>query len=80
MEKMLEPLELCRRKLINDQDYISNTTPSQLKAGVNQEIIIKCPLEEMVKQFFKDFIVVWHDPDIGSQENQNHITQLGETL
>ena len=41
-----------------------------------EEIIVKCSLEEMVKHFFKDYIVVWHDPNVNSPENQQYITQL----
>jgi len=42
----------------------------------SEEIIIKCPLEEMVKHFFKDYVIVWHDPNVDSQENQKYMAQL----
>ncbi len=41
-----------------------------------EEIIVKCSLDEMVRHFFKDYVVVWHDPNVNSPENQKHITQL----
>ena len=40
------------------------------------EIIIKCTLEEMVKHFFKDYVIVWHDPNVNTQENQQYIANL----
>jgi len=41
-----------------------------------EEIIIKCSLEEMVRHFFKDYVVIWHDPNVNSPENQQYIMQL----
>src|SRR5689334_4327592 len=41
-----------------------------------EDIIIKCKVEEMVKHFFKDYIIVWHDPNVGSEENKQYIAQL----
>jgi len=41
-----------------------------------QDIIIKCPLEEIIKSFFKDYEVVWHDPNLNSQENEQYMAQL----
>lgn len=43
---------------------------------LTEDIIIKCNLEEMTKSFFQDYVIVWHDPNINSQENQQYITQL----
>jgi len=40
------------------------------------EIIIKCSVEEMTKVFFKDYVIVWHDPNVNNKENQEYITQL----
>ncbi len=42
------------------------------------DIIVKRPLEEMIKYFFKDYVIVWHDPNLNSQENQGHRAQLEE--
>ena len=41
-----------------------------------KEIIIKCSIEEMTKAFFKDYVIVWHDPNLKSQENQQYIAKL----
>ncbi len=30
----------------------------------------------MIKSFFKDYVIVWHDPDLNSQENQHALIQL----
>ncbi len=43
---------------------------------IDKEIIIKCSIEEMMKAFFKDYVIVWHDPNANNQENQQYITQL----
>ena len=43
---------------------------------VEKEIIVKCSLEEMMKAFFKDYVIIWHDPKVDSQENQQYIAQL----
>ena len=43
---------------------------------VEKEIIIKCSLEEMMRAFFKDYVIVWHDPNVKNQENQQYITRL----
>ena len=40
------------------------------------DIIIKCGLDEMVKRFFKDVVIVWHDPNVCSQENKQYKVQL----
>ena len=40
------------------------------------EIIIKCSLEEMTKAFFKDYEIIWQDPNVNSQENQQYLTKL----
>jgi len=40
------------------------------------EIIIKCSLEKMAKAFFKDYEIIWHDPNVNSQENQQYMAQL----
>jgi len=42
----------------------------------NEDIIVKCSLEEMIKSFFKDYVIVWHDPALNSQENQHSLRQL----
>ena len=44
--------------------------------SVKKEIVIKCSLEEMMKVFFKDYVIVWHDPNANSLENQQYIAQL----
>lgn len=41
-----------------------------------EEIIIKCSLEDMTKSFFKDCILIWHDPNLYSQENQHYISKM----
>ena len=41
-----------------------------------KEIIIKCGLEEIVKDFFQAYAIVWHDPNLDSQENQIYIAEL----
>ena len=41
-----------------------------------KEIIIKCDLEEMVKAFFEEYVIVWHDPKVNNEENQQYIAQL----
>jgi len=41
-----------------------------------EDLIIKCPLDEMLKCFFKDYVVVWHDPNINSKENQGYLLQI----
>ena len=45
---------------------------------VKKDIIVKLPLEEVVRDFFKDFLIVWHDPNSNSEENQDHSAQLEE--
>jgi len=42
----------------------------------SEEIIIKCSLEEMLKSFFKDYVIVWHQPGLDPQENQQYMVQL----
>ena len=51
-----------------------DVSTSQLIEG--QEIIIKCALEEITKDFFKDYTIIWHDPHVNSDENQKYIVQL----
>jgi len=41
-----------------------------------EDIIIKCSLEQMIKSFFQDYVIVWHDPNVNSQENQQYVVQL----
>ena len=48
----------------------------EMKGANEEEIIIKCGLEEMVKRFFKDCIIVWHDPNVDSEENKGYKDQL----
>ena len=40
------------------------------------EISIKCTPEEMVKHFFKGYVIVWHDPNVNNQENQQYIAKF----
>ncbi len=40
----------------------------------SKEIIIKCSIKEMIRAFFQDYVIVWHDPNVNIQENQ-HSTQ-----
>jgi len=40
------------------------------------DIIIKCSREEMMRHFFKDYTVVWHDPSVHSPENQELRTYI----
>jgi len=40
------------------------------------EIIIKCSLEQVVKGFFQDYVIVWHHPNLSSQKNQQYFVQL----
>lgn len=40
------------------------------------EIIIKCSVEDITKAFFKDYVIVWHDPNVNNKENQEYIVQL----
>ena len=39
-------------------------------------IIIKCSLEKMIEAFFKDYEIIWHDPNVNSQENQQYMAEL----
>lgn len=41
-----------------------------------EEIIVKCTLEEMVRNFFKDYMIIWHEPDLNNKENQVSLNQL----
>jgi len=41
-----------------------------------KEIIIKCSLKDMVKCFFRDYEIVWHDPNVNSEENQYYKVEL----
>ena len=41
-----------------------------------EDVIIKCEIGAMVKQFFKDFVIVWFNPNINSPENFSFIAQL----
>lgn len=41
-----------------------------------EEIIIMCKLEEIVQEFFKDYVIVWHDPNVESEQNQFYKAQL----
>ena len=43
---------------------------------VKEDVIIKCEIGHMVKQFFKDSVIVWYDPNIDSPENFPFIAQL----
>jgi len=45
-------------------------------AEEDEEIIIKCGLDEIIKQFFKEYVVAWHDPDVNSPENLKYIHQI----
>jgi len=42
----------------------------------DKDIIIKCGFGEMIKAFFKDYFIVWHDPNLNSQENQKYMDRL----
>jgi len=44
----------------------------------DEDIIVKCSLDEMVKQFFKEYVAVWHDPNVDCPENQKYLAQLGK--
>jgi len=55
---------------------LNNKPKGGPKSVDDEDIILKCGLEEMVKRFFKDWVIVWHDPNIGSQENKNYKDQL----
>jgi len=41
-----------------------------------EDIIIKCSFGEMIRAFFNDYVIVWHDPNLTSQENQQYMAQL----
>ncbi len=45
-------------------------------AKEEQEIIVKCSLQEMVKRFFNDYMIIWCDPGVNSEENKKYIAQL----
>jgi len=47
-----------------------------LTNSAQKEIIITCSIEEMMKAFFKDYAIVWHDPNVDNQENQQYIIKL----
>jgi len=49
---------------------MGNTTQKE------SEIIIKNSVEEMAKLFVKEYIIVWHDPNIDSPENSDYIQDL----
>jgi len=48
----------------------------EIKTTNQEDIIIKCELGEMVKCFFKDYVIVWHDPNVKSPENEKYRAQL----
>jgi len=37
---------------------------------------VKCSLQEMVRRFFNDYVIVWYDAEIDSNENKQYIAQL----
>ena len=47
-----------------------------MESLLQEDIIVKCSLEEMVKAFFKDYAIVWHDPSLNSQENQQYMALM----
>jgi len=55
---------------------VSKPFVNSLMKTIEKEIIIKCSVEEMTKAFFKDYVIVWHDPNVKREENQQYITQL----
>jgi len=48
----------------------------QIFGREEEDIIIKCHIEEMAKHFFKEYVIVWHDPNVNSQENKKYLDQL----
>jgi len=61
---------------INSPTTQNHTTTSTLTPNQEEEIIIKCSLDEMVRQFFKEYVIVWHDPNVNSPENQRCLSQF----
>jgi len=49
-------------------------TSENFKPG--EDIVIKCPLDEMVKQFFESEMIVWHDPSVDFGQNQQYRQRL----
>jgi len=58
----------------NSTDY----SIEEEKDDQEEEIIIKCSLEEMVKEFFKQYLIIWHDPNMNSPVNQRYLDQLNK--
>jgi len=55
---------------------VQHVQPVFKDLATEEDIIVKCKLEEMVKQFFKDYVIVWHDPNMNSRENKRYLIQL----
>ncbi len=43
---------------------------SSIGPSIDKEIVVKCSIEEMMKAFFKDYVIIWHDPNANNQQNQ----------
>ena len=49
---------------------------SQVSGRQEGEIIIKCHIDEIVKQLCKSYQVVWCDPNVNAEENKEFIDEL----
>ena len=58
------------------KEVMKNLSITSVAPSGEKEIIIKCSVEEMMKAFFKDYVIVWHDPNVNNEENQQYITQI----
>ena len=60
-----------KEKIEDNSKFLVNP---MIESSNEKEIIIKCSIEEMMKGFFKDYVIVWHDPDV--ENHQQYIEQL----
>jgi len=81
--KNLNNSTIQEESLTNPTQSDTENIPVTSEAGENSEIreeeediIIKCSLEEMIKEFFKEYVIVWHDPNVNSPVNQRYLDQL----
>ena len=61
------------KSLFIEKYQMGNFLPSFLQ---RPEIIIMSSVEEVTKLFMKDTIIVWHDPEVNSRENQQYKDKL----
>jgi len=75
-EKIINFIEDDKKKISEFSEDPADFEIDKEKKEDEEDIIIKCSLKNMVREFFKDYVVVWHDPNVNLQVNQRYLAQL----